>query len=104
MSGGLPDAHAAPRRNDRAIAIVPARENVMFLIRIKFIDGVLTNPQKREMVEQLTNAVAATAGENIRQTTWCVLEEVSGDGWNVGGQAVTPDDVRALARNGGSHG
>jgi 4-oxalocrotonate tautomerase family enzyme len=104
MSGGLPDVDPAARRHDRAIATVPDRENVMFLIRVKFIEGVLTDPQKREMVEQLTSAVVATAGENIRQSTWCVLEEVSDDRWNVGGQPVTPDDVRALARNGGGHG
>jgi 4-oxalocrotonate tautomerase len=73
----------------------------MFLIRVQFIDGVFTDPQKREMVGRLTDAVVATAGENMRQTTWCVLEGIPSEGWSVGGQAVTPDDVRALARNGG---
>lgn len=71
----------------------------MFLIRVKLMEGVLTGPQKRELVGRLTDALAATAGENMRRTTWCLVEEVPGECWSVGGETVTLDDLRALARD-----
>jgi 4-oxalocrotonate tautomerase len=71
----------------------------MFLIHVKFIEGAFTAPQKREIVEDLTNAMVATAGENMRRVTWCLLEEVANGNWGVGGQTVTADDVKALARS-----
>jgi 4-oxalocrotonate tautomerase len=100
MSGGLTDVQTDEHGDYEAIANQAEGAKSMFLIHVKFIQGVLTEPQKREMVEQLTDAVVATAGENLRQTTWCLLEEVPAGGWSVAGQAVTPDDVRALARTG----
>jgi 4-oxalocrotonate tautomerase len=73
-------------------------ENTMFLIHVKFIEGAFTAPQKREIVEDLTNAMVAIEGENMRGVTWCVLEEVANGDWGIGGQTVTVDDVKALAR------
>ena len=70
----------------------------MFLIRVNLIEGALTGPQKRELVTRLTDAVVACAGENTRQATWCVVEETSGDAWGIGGETVSLDDLRALAR------
>jgi 4-oxalocrotonate tautomerase len=76
----------------------------VFLIQVKLIDGLLTGPQKRELVERLTNAVVTSAGESMRRTTWCLVEEVSEDDWGVGGQTVALDDMRALARDGEAEG
>jgi 4-oxalocrotonate tautomerase len=73
----------------------------MFLIHVKFIEGAFTAPQKREIVEDLTNALVAIEGENMRRVTWCLLEEVTNGDWGIGGQAVTADDVKALARSDG---
>jgi 4-oxalocrotonate tautomerase len=72
----------------------------MFLIQVKLIEGVFTAPQKQELVERLTDAVLTTAGEGMRRVTWCLLEELDGRAWATGGQPVTLDDIRALARNG----
>ena len=72
----------------------------MFLIQVKLIDGVFTGPQKRELIERLTNAVVASAGESMRRETWCLIEEIPEDDWGIGGQTVALDDVRALARDG----
>ncbi len=30
--------------------------------------------------------------------TWCVLEEVASGEWGIGGEVLTADDVKALAR------
>jgi 4-oxalocrotonate tautomerase len=36
-------------------------------------------------------------GENMRGVTWCVLEEVHSGDWAIGGNALTTQDVQALA-------
>ena len=70
----------------------------MALIHVTVIAGVFTAPQKQEIVERLTDAMAEIEGENMRQTIWCIVEEVASGEWGVGGQTLTADDVRALAR------
>jgi 4-oxalocrotonate tautomerase len=68
------------------------------LIHVTVIAGVFTTPQKEAIVERLTDAMVEIEGENMRQTIWCIVEEVSSGAWGVGGQTLTADDVRALAR------
>ena len=70
----------------------------MALIQVKLIEGVFTSPQKQEIIERLTDAMVAIEGENMRQATWCVIEEVASGEWGVGGQTLTADDIKALAR------
>ncbi len=70
----------------------------MRLIQVKVIEGVFTAPQKREIVERLTDAMVEIDGENMRQLTWCVIEEIASGDWGIGGQTLTADDVKALAR------
>jgi len=71
----------------------------MPLIQVKVIAGVYTAPQKQEIVERLTNAMVEIDGENMRQLTWCLVEEVASGDWGIGGQTLTADDARALARS-----
>ena len=74
------------------------KEDSMALIQVKLIAGVFTAPQKREIVERLTDAMVEIEGENMRQGIWCVIEEVADGEWGVGGQTLTADDIKALAR------
>lgn len=71
----------------------------MALIEVKVVEGVFTAPQKREIVQRLTDAMVTIQGENMRRYIWCVLEEVASGEWGIGGHALTADDVRALARS-----
>ncbi|HEX4187008.1 MAG TPA: 4-oxalocrotonate tautomerase family protein [Solirubrobacteraceae bacterium] len=71
----------------------------MPLIQVKLIEGVFTAQQKREIVARLTDAMVEIAGESLRQMTWCVVEEISSGDWGIGGQSLTADDVKALARS-----
>jgi 4-oxalocrotonate tautomerase len=88
MSGDVPDVRSA----------CGAYHAGMSLIQVKVIEGVFTTPQKREIVERLTDAMVEIQGENMRQLTWCVVEEVASGDWGIGGQTPTADDVKALAR------
>ncbi|MFL5860569.1 MAG: 4-oxalocrotonate tautomerase family protein [Solirubrobacteraceae bacterium] len=71
----------------------------MALIRVTVIEGVFTAPQKREIVERLTDAMVSIEGESMRESVWCMITEIASGAWGVGGQTLTADDVRALARS-----
>jgi len=68
------------------------------LIEVKVLEGVFTAQQKQEIIERLTDAMVAIEGESMRPSTWCVVEEVPSGAWGIGGQPITADDERALAR------
>jgi len=69
----------------------------MPLINVKIIEGVFSASQKQEIVTKLTDAMVSIEGENLRQVTWVVLEEVKSGDWGIGGQTLTTQDVHALA-------
>lgn len=69
----------------------------MPLVNIKVIEGVFTPEQKHEMVEKITDAMVTVEGENMRQVTWVVIEEVKSGDWGIGGKPLTTADVKALA-------
>lgn len=71
----------------------------MTLIQVTLIEGVFTAPQKREIVERLTDVMVLIEGESMRRNVWCMVTEIASGDWGVGGQALTADDVRALARS-----
>ena len=63
----------------------------------KFIEGVFDADQKREIVERLTETMVGIEGENMREVTWVVLEEVRSGDWGMGGKTLSTEDVKALA-------
>jgi 4-oxalocrotonate tautomerase len=69
----------------------------MPLINVRVIEGVFDRAQKRRMIEDLTEAMVAIEGENMRPVTWVVVEEVASGDWGIAGQPLTTADVRALA-------
>jgi 4-oxalocrotonate tautomerase len=69
----------------------------MPLINVKVIEGVFNDDQKHQIVQQLTDTMVAIEGENLRQVTWVVVEEVHSGDWGIAGQPLTTADVKALA-------
>ena len=69
----------------------------MPLVQVKVIEGVFSDAQKREMIEELTDTMVSIEGENMRGVTWVVVEEVKSGDWGIGGRAITTADVHALA-------
>ena len=69
----------------------------MPLLNVKLIDGVFTPKQKQEMIRKLTDTMVSIEGENMRQVTWVVIEEVKSGDWGIGGNPLTTSDVKALA-------
>lgn len=70
----------------------------MPLIQVRVIEGVFGKEQKREIVRKLTDAMVSIEGENMRQVTTCIVEEVKSGDWGIGGTAFSTEDVLALAR------
>jgi len=70
----------------------------MPLINVKVIEGVFSDSQKQEMVKKLTDTMVSIVGENMRQVTWVVIEEVKSGNWGLGGTPLTTEYVKALAK------
>ena len=68
----------------------------MPLVNVKLIEGVFTPEQKQEMIHRLTETMVEIEGENLRQVTWVLLEEVKSGDWGIGGNGLTTADVHAL--------
>jgi 4-oxalocrotonate tautomerase len=69
----------------------------MPLINVKLIEEVFSPEQKKEIIEKLTDTMVSIEGENMRGVTWVVIEEVQSGDWGIGGNAMTTQDVKALA-------
>ena len=69
----------------------------MPLIQVRVIKDVFSKEQKRQIISK-PDAMVSIEGENMRQVTWCVVEEVESGDWGIGGNALTTADVHALAR------
>jgi 4-oxalocrotonate tautomerase len=74
-----------------------SKEPQMPLINVKLVEGVFTPEQKTQIVERLTDAMVSVEGENMRQVTWCVLEEVKSGDWGIAGQCLSTEAVHQLA-------
>jgi len=68
----------------------------MPLASIKVIEGVFSRDEKQRMIEKVTEAIVSVEGENLREKTLVILEEVKGGNWGIGGKMLTADDVKEL--------
>jgi 4-oxalocrotonate tautomerase len=68
----------------------------MPLIEIKLIEGVFSEPQKKEMIQKITDTMVSIEGEKMRPVTVVIVEEVKSGDWGIGGKAMTTGDVKAL--------
>jgi phenylpyruvate tautomerase PptA (4-oxalocrotonate tautomerase family) len=61
--------------------------------------GALDRDKQLGVVEELTDIVAAAAGDpSLRDRTWVLLSESPEGGWGIGGHANTNADIAAAAR------
>jgi len=57
---------------------------------VKVIEGVFTTEQKTELIEKITEAMIEVEGEEMRDLTWVVIEEVKQGDWAIGGRIPRP--------------
>ncbi|MGE8063231.1 tautomerase family protein [Pseudomonas sp. NPDC089547] len=68
----------------------------MPFVVIKGIEGVFTEAQKQEAIQKVTDAMVSVEGENMREITWVVFEEVKSGSWGIGGKAITAEHVKKV--------
>jgi len=68
----------------------------MPLVQVKVIEGVFSEAQKKEMVKKLTDTMVSIEGENLRQFTVVIVEEVKSGDWGIGGKPMTTPEVKAV--------
>lgn len=69
----------------------------MPLVNVKVIEGVFTPEQKQNMVRRLTDAMVDIEGENMREVTSVIVEEVKSGDWGIAGKPLSTAEVKALA-------
>jgi 4-oxalocrotonate tautomerase len=69
----------------------------MPIIAVKLIERVFTNEQKQQIARKLTDAMVEIEGENMRQLTYVLVEEIKSGDWAIGGKTLTPEDVKKVA-------
>jgi 4-oxalocrotonate tautomerase len=69
----------------------------MPMLNVRLIEGVFTPQQKQEMIRKLTDAMVSIEGENMRQVTWVIIDEVKSGDWGLGGKPLTTGAVKELA-------
>ena len=68
----------------------------MPLVQVKLIEGVFSEAQKKEMIQKITDTMVSIEGDNMRQVTFVILEEVKSGDWGIGGKGMTTADVKTL--------
>ena len=68
----------------------------MPLCTIKMFEGELTQAQAADLICQVTEAIIPFVGEELRDSTWVLIEEVASGSWGIGGKAFGLKDVRAI--------
>ena len=68
----------------------------MPFVEIKVFEGELSEEQTQEMIQEITEVVVSFEGENLRQATWVVVQEVRSGNWGVGGKPLGLNDIRAI--------
>ena len=69
----------------------------MPVINVKLVEGVFDAAQKQRIVRELTEAMVAIEGENLRPVTWVLVEELESGDWGIADDPLTTADVKALA-------
>jgi 4-oxalocrotonate tautomerase len=68
----------------------------MPLANIKVIEGVFDNAEKQQIIENVTEALVAVEGEQIRDKTVVIVEEAKSGDWGIGGKTLSAGQVRSL--------
>jgi 4-oxalocrotonate tautomerase len=67
------------------------------LVRITLMGDVLSSEQKRQIARNVTDAIVAVVGENLRPYTFVAIDEAKSGDLALGGHSLTADDIRAIA-------
>lgn len=59
----------------------------MPLCTIKMFEGELTEAQAADLIHRVTESIIPLVRENLRGSTWVLIEEIASGCWGIGGKA-----------------
>jgi 4-oxalocrotonate tautomerase len=65
-------------------------------INCRVMEGVLSDDQKAEVAERITETFASVVGEPVRGLTWVVIDDISSGELTIGGRPVTTEGVKEI--------
>jgi 4-oxalocrotonate tautomerase len=69
----------------------------MPLVQINIIENTMSDDQKKQIIEKVTNVMLSIEGEAMREVTWVVIEEWKSGALGIGGRQITSEMSRARA-------
>jgi 4-oxalocrotonate tautomerase len=60
------------------------------------MEGVLSDDQKAEIAESITETFASVVGEPVRGITWVVIDDMASGQFTMGGRPVTTEGVKEV--------
>jgi len=69
----------------------------MPIVTVQLMEGVLTNEQKRSLMDGIVDAVTKVYGPPMRLFMHVVLEEIKAGDWIASGNQITPERVRKIS-------
>ncbi len=65
-------------------------------INCRVMEGVLSEDQKSEIAESITETFASVVGEPVRGLTWVVIDDMASGQLTIGGRPITTEGVHEL--------
>jgi 4-oxalocrotonate tautomerase len=65
-------------------------------INCRVMEGVLSEDQKAEISESITETIVSVIGEPVRGLTWVVIDDMSSGQLTIGGRPVTTQGVKEI--------
>ena len=72
----------------------------MPLIQVKVVEGSLSQGQKKQVIEKLTDTMISVEGRSLRPLTWVLIDEVKSGEWGSGAKEMTPYDIKVTVVEG----
>jgi 4-oxalocrotonate tautomerase len=65
-------------------------------INCRVMEGVLSEDQKAEIAERITETFASVVGEPVRGLTWVIIDDISSGQLTIAGRPVTTEGVQEV--------
>jgi 4-oxalocrotonate tautomerase len=65
-------------------------------INCRVMEGVLSDEQKAEIAESVTETFVEVLGEPVRGLTWVVIDDMSSGQLTIGGRPITTEGVKEV--------
>jgi 4-oxalocrotonate tautomerase len=65
-------------------------------INCRVMEGVLSDDQKSEIAESITETFVSVVGEPVRGLTWVVIDDISSGELTIGGRPITTEGVQEV--------